>query len=145
MSAEPQPPTLSLTGCTAEEIGRRLRAWDTSNDGTAISIADPKSAHGFAAGLNKSLTIQVNGDLGDFAFMLNEHAEIEVNGNIGNCAGHSITSGFLLVNGNAGDAFGAYASGGIVASLGRAGMRCGLGLAGGADDLSMLGNCCAID
>ena len=131
MSAEPQPLTLSLTECTAEEIGRRLRAWDPSSEGSAIAISDPKCAHGFAAGLNKSLTIQVNGDLGDFAFMLNALAEIEVSGNIGACAGHSLTSGCLLVNGNAGDGFGAYATGGIVACLGRAGMRCGLGLAGG--------------
>jgi len=131
MSAVPQPPTISLTECTAEEIGQRLRAWDSSTDGTAISIADQKCAHGFAAGLNKSLTIQINGDLGDFAFMLNEHAEIEVNGNIGTCAGHSLVSGFLLVNGNAGDGFGAYATGDIMACIGRAGMRCGLALAGG--------------
>lgn len=131
MSVEPQPPTASLIECTAEEIGRRLRAWDTNADGNSISIVDQKCAHGFAAGLNKPLTIQVNGDLGDFAFMLNEQAEIEVNGNIGSSAGHSLCSGFLLVNGNVGDGFGAYATGGIVACIGRAGMRCGLGLAGG--------------
>jgi glutamate synthase domain-containing protein 3 len=131
MSAEPLPPTISLAGCTAEEIGQRLRAWDTSADGTAISIVDPKCAHGFVPGLSKSLTIQINGNLGDFAFMLNENAEIEVNGNIGDCAGHSMKSGFLLIRGSAGDGFGAYATGGIAACIGRTGMRCGLGLAGG--------------
>lgn len=131
MSAEPQPPTISLTDCNAEEISQRLRAWDSATDGSALSIADQKSEHGFAAGLNKPLTIHINGDVGDFAFMLNQLAEIEVSGNVGSCAGHSMTSGFVLVNGNAADGFGAYATGGIVACIGRAGMRCGLGLAGG--------------
>lgn len=131
MSADSQPPTANLTGCTAEEIGRRLLAWDTSTDGTTIVIGDPKGAHGFAPGLDKPLTIQVNGDLGDFAFLLNENAEIEVNGNVGSCAGHSLSTGSLLVTGNSGDAFGAYVTGGIVACIGGAGMRCGLGLSGG--------------
>ncbi len=131
MSEEPQPSAICLKECTAEEIGKRLRAWDTSVDGNTISIADQKCAHGFAAGLNQSFSLHIEGDLGDFAFMLNENAEIEVKGNIGSCGGHSLCSGFLLVNGNAGDGFGAYATGGIVACIGRSGMRCGLGLSGG--------------
>lgn len=131
MSAESPPQTIRLSECRPEEVGKRLRTWDTSVDGSSIAITEMNLAHGFAPGLVAPLSLQIHGDIGDFAFMLNDHAEIEVHGNVGSCAGHSLTSGYLLVNGNAGYAFGAYATGGIAACIGRAGLRCGLGLAGG--------------
>ncbi len=141
MSAEPQTHSINLAECNAAEVNQRLRNWNTSVDGSHITITPAISAqgslpaativHGFAAGLNRPLTIQVAGELGDFACMLSEQAEIEVNGSIGSSAGHSLTSGYLLINGNAGDNFGAYATGGVIACIGRAGARCGLGLAGG--------------
>lgn len=124
MAEEEKPSiTLSLTTLSQTEVHQQLRQWE-SQDVTA-KITDAKQPHNFGVALGQSISVEVTGDLGDYAFMMASEMAVEILGNVGRFCGHSLESGSVLVHGNVGNGFGSFATGGIVACTGTAADRCG--------------------
>lgn len=119
---------LNIHELGSREIGNRLRTWDET--AKSILLTQAMGEHCLAAGISAAVNIQVEGNLGDYAFAMLDAAEIEIRGNVSKYAGHSMHSGSIQVHGHVGDGFGAFASGGFLATIGRGGNRCGLALAG---------------
>jgi methylamine---glutamate N-methyltransferase subunit B len=131
MTADPTPPSINISQAGVVDVLRQLKQWDSSARGKHVNLFDPRKIDCLAPGLNAPLSIQVDGELGDFAFAICEQVDIQVHGNIGKFAGHSMVSGSIQVNGNVGDGFAAFAMGGFLATIGKAGNRVAMGLAGG--------------
>lgn len=96
----------------------------------AIQVHVANRFDGLCAGLDHSVTINIDGDVGDFAFLLSDQAHYDVRGKAGIGCGHSLASGSVLVHGPVGDCLGAYARGGFIAVHATCGKRCALALAG---------------
>lgn len=90
----------------------------------------PSCWSGVGAGLDRSIGLRINDDLGSYALMLSQNVKAEASKNVGNACGHSLHSGSILVRGSAQDFLGAHARGGFIAVLGRAGDFAGYGLDG---------------
>jgi hypothetical protein len=86
---------------------------------------------GIGAGLDRAIDVQVEGDVGPFAFMLSKLARIEISLGAGLSCAHSFQSGTILIRGDCGPYLAAYAVGGLVAVHGRAADFAAYGLCGG--------------
>ncbi len=122
--------TLNCAELSSRELARKL--FELKGDSAVRLLASPASRppSSLCSGLTEHLSIEIDGNVGDFLYLLGAEANIEVHGNAGDCVGHSMVSGGVTVRGSVGHSFGAFASAGFLTSLGQAGDFCGRGLVG---------------
>ena len=81
--------------------------------------------------LNHPVRVNMQGNLGDYAFARNSEADIRVTGSVGHGVGEGMSSGAIRIRGDAGVGVGATMSGGTLAIYGTVGDHCGAGIRGG--------------
>ena len=98
---------------------------------TLVEVTDVRGQHHAMMRLNHPVRVQLEGDLGDYAFARNCEADVRLTGSVGHGVGEGMSSGTVRVRGSAGLGAGATMSGGTLAIYGSAGDRCGAGIRGG--------------
>ncbi|HVM78477.1 MAG TPA: protein glxC [Stellaceae bacterium] len=93
-------------------------------------ITNPKGAHALAVGLDRTLTIEIEGHVGYYCAGMNKQAEITINGHAGPGLAENIMSGVVRVKGNASQSAAASGRGGLVVIEGDASSRCGISMKG---------------
>ena len=96
-----------------------------------VHVSGAKGQHGAFMRLDHTLTLHVDGDVGDYAFALNTGVDVRLTGSAGHGVGEGMRSGSIRVRQNAGLGAGAAMTGGTLAIYGTAGSRCGAAMRGG--------------
>lgn len=97
-----------------------------------VHLSGAQGQHGALMRLDHSITLHVEGDLGDFAFAHNARVDARLSGSAGHGAGEGMRSGSVRLRQNAGAGTGTAMTGGTLAVYGSAGPRCGAAMRGGA-------------
>ncbi|MCC5796198.1 MAG: protein glxC [Methylophaga sp.] len=97
---------------------------------TEWKVLNPKGQHNIAVGVDKKLTIDIQGHAGYYCAGMNKEAEITVYGHAGQGVAENMMSGTVRVKGNASSSAGATAHGGLLIIEGDAGSRCGISMKG---------------
>lgn len=119
---------LDLNEITVRELNNRLRELE---DGTNVTIENPRGQHSICVGQLGRLNVTVNGHAGYFLGGLCDGPDITVNGSAGVAVAENLMSGTVRVNGNASSNGGASAHGGTLIIDGNASSRTGISLKGG--------------
>jgi glutamate synthase domain-containing protein 3 len=98
---------------------------------TMVDVTGVDRQHHALMRLNHAVRVNLEGNLGDYAFARNSEADIRLTGNVGHGAGEGMSSGAIRIRGNAGVGAGAAMTGGTLAIYGSAGDRCGAAMRGG--------------
>ena len=98
---------------------------------TEIHVTCPTRLDHALMRIDHPLRINVDGDLGDYAFAFNSQSDIRLTGDVGHGVAEGMMSGAVRVRGDGGDGAGAAITGGTLAIYGSVGNRCGAGMRGG--------------
>lgn len=98
---------------------------------TQVDVTDLGGQHHALMRLNHPVRINMEGNLGDYAFARNSEADLRLTGSVGHGVGEGMSGGAVRIRGNAGVGAGATMTGGTLAIYGSAGDRCGAGIRGG--------------
>ncbi|MGI9474367.1 MAG: tributyrin esterase [Rubripirellula sp.] len=96
-----------------------------------VEIDGSAGQHNALMRLDHPVRIQMEGQLGHYAFAYNSQADIRTTGDVGNGVGEGMVGGAVRVRGDAAVGAGASMTGGTLAIYGSAGDRCGAGMRGG--------------
>lgn len=124
----------SMNSLSLDKLREAIRAVPVSDNDERLTEVQVQHASGqdFALmRLNHPVRIDIEGNLGDYAFARNSEADIRLTGNVGHGVGEGMNSGAIRIRGDAGVGSGATMTGGTLAIYGNAGDRCGAGLRGG--------------
>ncbi|MEM1050344.1 MAG: protein glxC [Pseudomonadota bacterium] len=123
-------PVFDLADSEVRALNSALRALDADSNETAWTVEHPLGKHAIAAGLDRDLSVSVNGHVGYYCAGMNKHAEVTIHGNAGVGVAENMMSGFVHVTGDASQSAGASAHGGLLRVDGNASARCGISLKG---------------
>lgn len=131
MTEETEKPELALNafGLSMDQLQGQLTSLEPDSKVRITGASEAMS--GLLAGLDLSLELAIQGNVGQFAFMASNRTVIDVFGNAAGSCGHSLQSGSILVRGDSANYLAAYALGGYIAVHGRAGDYAAYGLSGG--------------
>jgi methylamine---glutamate N-methyltransferase subunit B len=96
----------------------------------SVTITHPEGKHALVCGLDKDITVTVDGHVGYYCAGMNQHATVTVNGNAGPGVAENMMSGIVRIKGDASQAAGATAHGGLLVVEGNAAARCGISMKG---------------
>ncbi len=96
-----------------------------------VHVSGATGQHNAFMRMNHTVTLHVDGDLGDYAFAYNTKTDIRLSGSTGHGVGEGMRSGSIRVRQNAGIGVGTAMVGGTLAVYGSAGPRCGAAMRGG--------------
>lgn len=130
MSSETTEIALDISGLSTKDVHARIRTIDATDPSPKRLRLLGANHHHNLLTATPSLSISIEGDVGDYCAAALKDADIDIQGNAGAGVGHSLQSGVISVRKNAGMAAGAMASGGLIIVHGNAGPRCGAGLQG---------------
>ena len=111
-------------------LNERLHRLPRDTNERLWKITNPKGAHALAAGLDRPLSIEIEGHVGYYCGGMNKQAEITINGHAGPGLAENIMSGVVRVKGNASQSAAASGRGGLVVIGGDASSRCGISMKG---------------
>ncbi len=97
---------------------------------TQVTIKNPAGKHSVAVGLNKPMSVTIDGHVGYYAAGMNQQADVVINGNAGVGVGENMMSGSVWVKGSVSQSAGATAHGGLLVIEGDAAARCGISMKG---------------
>jgi len=112
------------------DINEHLHRLPAETNERSWRILNPKGAHALAAGLTRSLRIEVMGHVGYYCGGMNQAATIIIEGHCGTGVGENMMSGVIRVKGNASQSAGASGRGGMLVIEGDASARCGISMKG---------------
>jgi glutamate synthase domain-containing protein 3 len=95
-----------------------------------VRLINPRGRHAVAAGLDATVTIEIEGHVGYYCAGMNKQATVLIHGNAGPGLGENIMSGRVKVSGDASQAAGASGQGGLIVIGGSAAARCGISMKG---------------
>ncbi|MDR1394222.1 MAG: hypothetical protein LBJ62_09715 [Bifidobacteriaceae bacterium] len=99
-------------------------------EGSTWQITNPGGAHAIAAGLDRPMTVRIDGPVGYYAAGMNQAAVVEITGHAGVGLAENMMSGLVHVTGSASQSAGATAHGGLLVIDGDAAARCGISMKG---------------
>lgn len=119
---------VDLARSTVRELNQSLH--EATNAGTEWLVRHPAGKHNLAVGIDRALTMTVEGHVGYFFAGMHQAADITVTGNAGQGLAENIMSGRVHVKGDASQAVAATGHGGLVVVDGNASARCGISMKG---------------
>lgn len=133
LTQEPVAPTVTtevdLSTTSVRELNAALHAEPEGSTAT-YRVLRPQGRHSVAVGLDRPVTVTVEGHVGYYAAGMNQHATVEVHGNAGVGVAENMMSGRVHVHGDASQSAGATAHGGLLVVDGNAAARCGISMKG---------------
>jgi glutamate synthase domain-containing protein 3 len=121
---------VDLAAGSVRDLNAMLHALPAGTSGTVVQVRRPFGAHNVAVGLDRDLTVRVDGNVGYYCAGMNQQATVEVTGSAGVGVGENMMSGVVHVHGNASQSAGATAHGGLLVIDGNAAARCGISMKG---------------
>jgi methylamine---glutamate N-methyltransferase subunit B len=121
---------LDLEAVGLRAINQRFHGLPPDTNERSWKILNPRGAHSLAVGLDRPVSIQIDGHVGYYCGGMNQQAEIVVNGHAGPGLAENIMSGLVRVKGNASQSAAASGRGGLVVIEGDASSRCGISMKG---------------
>jgi glutamate synthase domain-containing protein 3 len=112
---------------TVRELNRRLHAAEPGGDWV---VEHPAGQHNVAVGIDRELTLTVQGHVGYYFAGMHQRATVRVDGNAGVGLAENIMSGRVHVTGDASQSAAATGHGGLVVVDGTTGARCGISMKG---------------
>jgi glutamate synthase domain-containing protein 3 len=127
MLSDPKAATvIDLATASVRELNAELHAPTAS----AYRVLHPQGAHALAVGIDRALTVEIEGHVGYYCAGMNDGGLITVQGNAGTGVAENMMSGLVRVKGDASQSAGATAHGGLLVIDGSASMRCGISMKG---------------
>ncbi|WP_380173133.1 hypothetical protein ACFEMC_02100 [Kineococcus sp. DHX-1] len=124
-----EPIVVDLAKTTVRELNAALHA-EPEGSTAHYRVVHPQGTHSIAVGLDRPVTVAVEGHVGYYAAGMNQHATVEVHGNAGVGVAENMMSGRVHVHGDASQSAGATAHGGLLVVDGNAAARCGISMKG---------------
>ncbi len=121
---------IDLDQTVIRDLNQRLHLLPPDTNERAWRILNPKGRHAIAVGLDRPVSITVEGHVGFYCGGMNKQAEIIVDGHAGPGVGENMMSGTVRVRGNASQSAGASARGGLLVIEGDTSSRCGISMKG---------------
>jgi glutamate synthase domain-containing protein 3 len=112
---------------TVRDLNARLHAAEPGSDWV---VDHPAGRHNLAVGIDRELTVTVNGHVGYYFAGMHQRATAVVHGNAGVGLAENIMSGRVHVTGDASQSAAATGHGGLVVVDGTTGARCGISMKG---------------
>ena len=119
---------LDLAASTLREVNATLHDSDLTADD--VVIAHPAGKHSVAVGLDRPMSVTIDGHVGYYAAGMNQRADVVINGNVGVGVAENMMSGSVWVKGSASQSAAATAHGGLLVIEGDAAARCGISMKG---------------
>lgn len=117
---------LDLAKLSVREANRAIKEGGAG----AFTVLNPGGAHALACGLDAPLDVTIRGHCGYYAAGMNKTAAVRVEGNVGPGAAENMMSGEVRVTGDASQYAGATGHGGLLVIEGDASARCGISMKG---------------
>jgi glutamate synthase domain-containing protein 3 len=121
---------IDLDQSEIRDLNDRLHRLPPDTNERAWHIVNPKGRHAIAVGLDRPITVSIDGHVGFYCAGMNKQAEVIVNGHAGPGVAENMMSGFVRVRGNASQSAGASARGGLLVIEGDTSSRCGISMKG---------------
>ena len=122
--------TFDLSMEPLRDLNAALHRLPSDTNETHWVVEHPGGKHAIACGLDKPVTIEINGHVGYYCGGMNEHANIVVDGNAGVGVAENMMSGTVHIKGDASQSAGATGHGGLLVIDGNASARCGISMKG---------------
>lgn len=123
-------PTFDLSVEPLRDLNAALHQLPPDTNETHWVIDHPNGKHAIACGLDKSITVEINGHVGYYCGGMNQLASIIVEGNAGVGVAENMMSGAVYIKGDASQSAGATGHGGLLVIDGNASARCGISMKG---------------
>jgi methylamine---glutamate N-methyltransferase subunit B len=123
-------PTVDLANTALRELNATLHRLAPDTNETHWRVLNPRGRHSIAAGIDASVTVEVEGHVGYYCAGMNKQATVIVHGNAGQGVAENMMSGQVRVKGDASQAAGATGCGGLLVIEGNASARCGISMKG---------------
>ncbi|PRY16733.1 hypothetical protein [Kineococcus rhizosphaerae] len=120
---------VDLSASSVRDLNAALHA-EPEGSTAGYRVVHPEGKHSLAVGLNRPVTVTIDGHVGYYAAGMNQLATVEIDGNAGVGVAENMMSGTVLVHGDASQAAGATAHGGLLVVDGNAAARCGISMKG---------------
>src|ERR1700677_1514815 len=122
--------TVDLSQTSLRELNAALHRLRADTNETHWRVLNPRGQHAIAAGIDASITVEIDGNVGYYCAGMNKAATIVLNGNAGQGVAENMMSGMVHVKGDASQAAGATGCGGLLVVDGNASARCGISMKG---------------
>lgn len=119
---------VDLATTTVRELNADLH--DPAHPATDWIVTRPAGRHNIAVGIDRELSLTVDGHVGYFFAGMHQKGEVTVHGNAGQGLAENIMSGRVHVTGDASQSVAATGHGGLVVVDGNASARCGISMKG---------------
>lgn len=126
----PARTAVDLATSAVRDLNAALHAVALDERPTTWQVSNPEGKHNLAVGLDRDMTVEIDGHVGYFCAGMNQQATVQIHGNAGNGVAENMMSGTVHVHGNASQAAGATAHGGLLVIDGNASARCGISMKG---------------
>jgi glutamate synthase domain-containing protein 3 len=123
-------PTVDLALTPLRELNAALHELTAATNETHWHILNPRGQHAIAAGVDATVLVEVDGNVGYYCGGMNKRARVVVHGNAGQGVAENMMSGCVHVEGDASQAAGASGCGGLLVIDGNASARCGISMKG---------------
>jgi len=121
---------LDLRALGLRTVNATLQDLDAGSNETAWTVTNPMGQHAIACGLDKPMSVDIQGHVGFYCGGMNKEADITVHGHAGVGLAENMMSGSVRVTGNASQSAGATGHGGLLVIEGDASSRCGISMKG---------------
>jgi methylamine---glutamate N-methyltransferase subunit B len=128
LAAAGQSAVVDLSVTTVRELNAALH--EPAGTATDWIVSHPAGRHNIAVGIDRELTLAVDGHVGYFFAGMHQKGEVTVYGNAGQGLAENIMSGRVHVHGDASQSVAATGHGGLVVVDGNASARCGISMKG---------------
>jgi glutamate synthase domain-containing protein 3 len=122
--------TVDLATSSVRALNAALHGLGNDTNDTLWTVLNPNGEHSIAAGVDASVTVNVQGSVGYYCGGMNKQANIIVDGSAGQGVGENMMSGLIHVKGDASQSAGATGRGGMLIVDGNASARCGISMKG---------------
>ncbi|MEJ1159522.1 GXGXG domain-containing protein [Prosthecomicrobium sp. N25] len=123
-------PVIDLAREPLRALNGALHALPEGSNDTHFEVLNPQGLHAVAVGIDRPLTVTVNGNVGYYCGGMNQDGVITVKGSAGPGVGENMMSGTIVVKGDASQYAGATGRGGLLVIEGNASSRCGISMKG---------------
>jgi len=123
-------PVFDLAQTSLRDLNSALHNVAPGANDTVFEVRNPRGSHAVAVGIDKPLTVHVNGPVGYYCAGMNDGGTITVQGSAGPGVAENMMSGTVIIEGDASQYAGATGRGGLLVIKGNAASRCGISMKG---------------
>lgn len=131
-------PVFDLAQITLRDLNSALHNVTDGTNDTVFEVNNPRGSHAVAVGIDKPLTVKINGSVGYYCAGMNDGGTVTVQGSAGPGVAENMMSGTVVIDGDASQYAGATGQGGLLVIKGNAASRCGISMKG--IDIVVYGN-----